>query len=167
MNISRFPFFDHIARRLMGRGLRRHPDYVIGEDGSDPYLRRWWLIPRNRFFNIYLHHVRHSDDDRALHDHPWPNLTVVLAGGYVEVMPAHRDIWPWNRDLKRVTRTAGDLVFRRAADPHRLESGHTECWTLFITGPALRTWGFWCDLWRPWYEFTDPQNPGRAGRGCD
>jgi len=33
----------------------RKPDFVIGRAGA-PYLERWWVIPRNRWFNIYLHH---------------------------------------------------------------------------------------------------------------
>ena len=40
-------------------------DLVVGGD-ADPYLRRWWLIPRNRIFNVYLHHFMRSDDDRVL-----------------------------------------------------------------------------------------------------
>ena len=40
---------------------------VIGKN----YLSRWHIIPRNRYFNIYLHKFVGSDDDRALHDHPW------------------------------------------------------------------------------------------------
>jgi hypothetical protein len=47
----------------------RPPDFVIG--GDSPYMLRWWIIPRNKFFNIYLHRFLRSDDDRALHDHPW------------------------------------------------------------------------------------------------
>jgi hypothetical protein len=48
-------------------------------------MRRWWVIPRNKFFNIYLHHFLHSDDDRALHDHPWWNVSILLrSGSYVE-----------------------------------------------------------------------------------
>lgn len=58
-----------IRRRLLAIAKRRPPDVVIGGDAS-PYMRRWWVIPRNRRFNVYLHHFLRSDDDRALHDHP-------------------------------------------------------------------------------------------------
>jgi hypothetical protein len=62
----------------------REPDlYIGGKD--DPYLLRWYLIPRNRFFNVYLHKIVRSDDDRALHDHPWWWLSVMLKGRYAEV----------------------------------------------------------------------------------
>ena len=62
----------------------RPPDVVIG-DADNPYLLRWWVWPRNRFFNLYLHRVLRSDDDRALHDHPWWNLSYIVDGGYTEV----------------------------------------------------------------------------------
>lgn len=61
----------------------RPPDFIIG--GSNrPYMLRWWLIRRNRFFNIYLHKFLRSDDDRALHDHPWLNMSYLLDGEYIE-----------------------------------------------------------------------------------
>ena len=62
--------FKAMADRLIVRVQRRAPDFVIG--GSDnPYLLRWFLIPRNPVFNVYLHKFMRSDDDRALHTHPW------------------------------------------------------------------------------------------------
>jgi hypothetical protein len=64
----------------------REPDCVIGPP-DNPYLRRWWLIPRNRWFNLYLHNILRDDDDRALHDHPWANLSILLRGAYREVTP--------------------------------------------------------------------------------
>jgi len=62
---------------------RRDPDIVIG-GRADPYLLRWFMIPRNPIFNVYLHEFRRSDDDRALHDHPWINLSYLIDGEYVE-----------------------------------------------------------------------------------
>jgi hypothetical protein len=59
----------------------RDPDFVIGRAGR-PYLRRWWVIPRNRWFNIYLQEILQDDDDRALHDHPWVNCSIILRGSY-------------------------------------------------------------------------------------
>lgn len=131
----------------------RKPDLVIG----DNYLWRWHLIPRNPLFNVYLHKIMHSDDDRALHDHPYPNVSIVLRGGYLEITPTGC-VW----------RLAGSVVFRRASALHRLElwPGKT-AWSLFITGPRIRTWGFACPQgWRPWFEFVNPHDRGQPGRGC-
>lgn len=138
--------------------FKRPPDFVIGPK-DDPYLRRWWVIPRNRFFSIYLHHIRHSDDDRALHDHPWWNCSIILRGGYVEVLS---DTVRW-RGL-----SCGRITFRKARTPHRLylPAGMT-AWTLFITGPVIREWGFHCpNGWVHWRDFVDERDAGSIGRGC-
>ena len=42
----------------------RTPDFVIG-DAHNPYMLRWWLLPDNDYFNIYLHHILRSDDGNA------------------------------------------------------------------------------------------------------
>ena len=65
------------------------PSKHITLDGIDggprrPYLTRWHMIPRNPWFNIYLHFFVHGDDDRALHDHPWRSWSLLLDGGYRE-----------------------------------------------------------------------------------
>lgn len=136
----------------------RPPDFRIGPG----YMDRWFLIPRNEFANVYLHRVMRSDDDRALHDHPWPNQSILLEGRYLEIMPEHpRGLW----------REPGDSVKRLATDRHRLvlEPGTTAV-SLFITGPKVRDWGFWCgeneDRFVPWQDFTAPGNKGLVGRGC-
>lgn len=142
--------------------FRRAPDFVIGEPDR-PYLRRWWIIPRNRFFNIYLHEVLRSDDDRALHDHPWWNCSIVLAGGYVEHVIRAGGI------EAAIERRAGAIKFRWARAAHRLEvkAGHRAI-TLFITGPRIRHWGFHCPKagWVHWQTFCAPADKGQVGRGC-
>lgn len=149
-----------IAPRLIACSHRRPPDIVIGGE-ADPYMLRWWLIPRNRWFNVYLHRFLRSDDDRALHDHPWWNLSVLLDGRYVE-----HTISPGGIHV-RTPRRAGDLKFRRAAAAHRIELVDGPCWTVFVTGPRLREWGFHCPQgWRHWRLFTSGPNGETVGRGC-
>ena len=136
--------------------MKRPADQVIGGP-SRPYMLRWYVIPRNRFFNIYLHHFLRSDDDRALHDHPWWNLSILLRGQYLE----------HTRDRVRHRRT-GYVVLRRATCAHRIELIDGPVWTLFLTGPKIRSWGFHCPQgWRHWRIFTNPEDPGAVGRGCD
>ncbi|MDP2354603.1 MAG: hypothetical protein Q8M31_00890 [Beijerinckiaceae bacterium] len=153
----------------------RPPDMIIG--GEDhPYLRRWFVLPRNRLFNVYLHHFLRSDDDRALHDHPWVNASLLLDGCYIE-----HTIKAGGVNV-RTFRRAGDFVLRRASAAHRVELMATEthglngltfvpgaCWTLFITGPRIRSWGFHCPKgWVHWRIFTNPEDGGRTiGKGCE
>jgi len=149
-----------LAKRLV-RSFWREPDFYIGGK-ENPYLLRWWVIPRNRFFNIYLHKFLRDDDDRALHDHPWVSLSTILRGGYVEHTAT---------EIRR--REAGNVVFRRAKHAHRIEllRSHGKllpAWTLFITGPRIREWGFHCPQgWVHWKDFTSEVDSGNVGRGCD
>ncbi|WP_298929183.1 hypothetical protein [uncultured Ramlibacter sp.] len=142
---------------------------IGGQDA--PYLRRHWLLPRNRFFNIYVHEFLRSDDDRALHDHPWLfNASWLIDGMYMEHTIAAGGV------RHEHVRVAGDWKFRWGRAPHRVElfdaapfvSGICKpCWTVFITGPVVRTWGFHCPKrWVPWQEFTDARDKGSIGKGC-
>ena len=141
---------------------RRDPDFIIGGD-NDPYLIRWWFIPRNPIFNIYIHLFLRSDDDRALHDHPWINFSWLLSNAYTE----HR-IEQGGINTKTL-RTEGDWCFRRSGKmAHRIELTNGPCWTLFITGPRYRQWGFHCPhRWIHWKEFCDVQDSGNIGKGCE
>jgi hypothetical protein len=133
--------------------MLREPDFVIGED----YLRRWWVIPRNEQVNVYLHDIRKSDDDRAMHDHPWANTSYLIFGSYLEHTPQGTFV-----------RTAGDVVERPANALHRLDVIPGErAISLFITGPKVREWGFACDHgWVHWQDFTSAEDSSRTGRGC-
>lgn len=144
---------------------RRPPDFLIGPTEDDPYMRRWWIIPRNRFFNIYLHHMRHDDDDRAAHDHPWWSLSLCLNGHIREYELVQK---PPRTATYRINEIyAGDFKWRGTEYAHRLTLPDGDAWTLFITGPNVRTWGFHCPKgWIPWKQFVDSDKPGQPGRGC-
>ena len=148
---------------LIARVTRRAPDFIIGGQ-ERPYLRRWWLIPRNRLFNVYLHQFLRSDDDRALHDHPWGNVSVLLRGAYTVHTIAAGGGPP------REVLAAGAVRVRPSGQfAHRIELHDGACWTLFITGPRYRDWGFHCPDagWIHWRRFTAGDDPGAVGRGCD
>jgi len=135
----------------------RVADFVIG-DLKDPYLLRWWVIPRNKWFNIYLHNTLSDDDDRALHDHPWWNVSILMKGHLAEVYGDGK-----LRYFRRFI-----PIFRKATAKHRLFLPHNRkfAWTLFITGPRIRDWGFHCPRgWVHWKDFV-ADNPGEIGRGC-
>lgn len=133
--------------------MARDPDFIIG----DNYLRRWWIVPRNPFCNVYLHEINNSDDDRALHDHPWANRSVIIAGTYVEHTPEGE-----------FARRPGDVVEREAESLHRLVViPGARVISLFMTGPVVREWGFACAKgWVHWRDFVDARDAGQVGRGC-
>lgn len=151
-----------LIKKAVANKILTKPDFVIG--GNDqPYMLRWWIIPRNRFFNVYLHRIIRSDDDRALHDHPWVSLSFILDGEMWEVLPVAPNVIS-GRLLKQ-----GNIVTRTASSAHRLELRNSQpCMTLFLTGPRVREWGFHCPRgWRHWKEFTAVGDTGSIGRGCE
>lgn len=148
----------------------RPPDAVIGPEDT-PYMRRWFVIPRNPYQNIYLHEILRSDND-VPHDHPWNNQTLVIDGGYAE--QRYSRYQPWRPLRVQSERKPGDHIKRSATDTHRLivpEGGRAV--TLFTTGPRIREWGFWCPgdeqrepRWVVWTDFTSGENSGLVGKGC-
>ena len=173
MRVPRFAL-NFIKRKLMPLS-KEVPDEIIGpgyrwrKTGGTPptglhkpFLVRWFIIPKNRWCNIYLHKFMRDDEDRALHDHPWMNLSLLLVNRYIEV----------TRGEKRTMYQSGDLKFRLASSAHRIELVHTRktghkrtkaqrkrgqpSWSLFITGPVTRGWGFHCPKgWRAQKEFHE------------
>lgn len=162
---------------------QRDPDVVIG--GSDhPYLYRWHVIPRNPIFNIYLHEFLRSDDDRALHDHPWVNMSILLDGEYYEHVPNEGGVPRfYKNDVEAAAygytsikyRRPGYVYFRKPSQLHRVElkknilGNEIPVWTLFVTGPRIRQWGFACKKgWIHWKDFTGEDSAGSSivGNGC-
>lgn len=140
---------------------RRKPDFLVGYPGNT-YMERWHVIPRNKFFNIYLHHFLCSDENEALHDHPSWNISYLLENEYKEWTIAAGGVH------HSVIRKAGQFKFRRATFAHRIELHNGECWSLFINGPKLRIWGFHCPKgWRSFKDFVNIKgNNSEIGRGC-
>lgn len=129
----------------------RKADQTIGEN----YLLRWFLIRKPGIRNLYLHRYLGSDDDRALHDHPWSSWSVLLWGNIVEITAqGEKRIWPL---LPK---------YRSAEYSHRLKLKSKGALTLFYTGKKVREWGFHCPKgWVHWRDFTDPDG-NQVGAGC-
>ena len=146
-----------LADRIIEHFTRRAPDVVIG--GTErPYLKRWHVIPRNRLFNVYLHQFLRSDDDRALHTHPWANASCLLRGRYLEHLASGRVVE--RRQGRWVVRLSGRIA-------HRIELHDGLVWTLFLTGPRYQEWGFLCPKgFVHWKDFTSASQRGSGDKGC-
>ena len=157
MRYVRADAIEGLAQLLIESNAHRKPDFVIGGE-DNPYMRRWHLQRQADTSSIYLHQVLRDDDDRALHDHPYHSVSVVLRGVMREILPGGK-----SRELR-----AGSVVTRSAEDAHRLEVIEGPVWSLFVTGPRIREWGFHCSNgWRHWKDFVNPDDPGQPGPGCD
>jgi hypothetical protein len=158
--------------------IHGQPHLEIGRSGH-VYLRRWNLIPQNAWCNIFLHQFLRDDDDRALHDHPWDFISVMLQGSYQERLSrvvGFRTVHGVQYDQcedQIVNRRAPSIGCRYATDRHRIvlprdhQGNPIPCWTIIITGPWQRVWGFWCPKgFVPYREFVDPTDEGKVGKGC-
>ncbi len=170
--------------KLLRIPLEREPDEIIGpgirsrlRDGPHPdvpgtFLKRWFLKPKDGWHNRYLHCFTRDDEDRALHDHPWWNLSLLLDGSYYEHTIAKGGVH--HRELL----TVGDMKLRAPWDAHRVEClkeydsvqpgtslKPIPCWSLFMTGPVQRGWGFHCPgEWKPHSKFGADAGCGEAGK---
>ncbi len=114
-----------------------------------PYVTRW-RIEAPRLGSIRVHHWTGPDDDRAFHDHPWWFLTFVVKGGYIDHHQASDHV-----HADRVQSPA--VRFRPALHRHTVIPDVGGAWTILITGPRSRSWGFWQDgkkfyKARRWFE---------------
>lgn len=187
--------------RRLAPTIHRMPDEIIGHQArwrairpegpsvDRPFLLRWYVGgEKHRGLlgcNMYLHQFIRDDEDRALHDHPWPNVSLLLGGQYIE-----HTIDAGGVHFRHIYK-AGAVKFRSAKAAHRVEltnqfvnqdgslylGGEGEppihapilpdwceydftrapSWSLFLTGPATRKWGFHCPEagWRSSHEFHD------------
>lgn len=132
-------------------------------------MLRWFLFrsKNDRLPRLYLHKFLRPDDDRAPHDHPWWFVSILLKGSYIE----HR----WVDGVESVhRRRAPSIAYRPLSTHHRVmlddewydtgivsrRSGKVlgqrfkPVWTIILTGPDVRKWGFWCkETFVPWREF--------------
>lgn len=94
-----------------------------------PYLVRWVAAI---YYSLRLHHWLAGDDPRAFHDHPWWYVTFCIWGGYTDVSPAGEvEVGRWS------------FHYFPAAHRHTVRVNPGGAWTLLLTGPEKREWGFW------------------------
>lgn len=157
---------------LINRAKRTPYFHLQHGDGSE-YMARWWLVPyrhlhalawwRNPLgwllqqfdIAVRVHHIATADLDRALHDHPWDFISVVLRGGYLEARP--RNISPCfeghgTEDSFYTERCTGSIGYRRATDRHRIISVKPNTYTLFITFKKVQWWGFYTPMGKVYYR---------------
>jgi hypothetical protein len=133
-----------------------------------PLLTRYYLID-TRWFALYLHHLHVSDEDRALHDHPWSFVTCLLSAGYYEHTPipspttctcghsrpgppCPRHYWRGQKSV-RTWWPRFSVLYRSAEWRHRLELVKPT-WTLVVRFRRRREWGFITPSgWQQWEAY--------------
>lgn len=122
---------------------------IRGKDGS-LYMDRWYILYFPNLFSVRIHHIVRPDLDRWPHDHPWRFISIILRGGYEEEVctpenfqavqtPGLGRIWMPHR-IRKIRR----FNHKTNTDLHRIThfARRSGAWTLVITGPERREWGF-------------------------
>lgn len=140
--------------------LLRRERFDIGRPGLPDYLTRWTLLGKRYGGSrrVFLHWFHRGDEEPYFHDHPWAFVSVILWGGYYEETPTGRHWYG-----------PGSVLVRPAEWRHRvvLHEGR-QAWTLVLSGPKTRGWGFWCDSgWIPWKSHAANIDAGQPGCGGD
>lgn len=156
---------------------------VINDGCDRPYLIRFSIFEFFGF-SLKLHFILRSDDDRALHDHPWTFWTLMIAGGYWEetfghvakIGDEHSQTVVNGHATQTRLRWYGPGSFRICKSPHahRLELESFHEWTsessktkriyhpactLVLMFPKIREWGFHTEKgWLRWFDFSPNRN---------
>jgi hypothetical protein len=158
---------EEIASKLSHR-------LILRRDGR-PYLWRSYFtseVDADPDIGIFLHKFVGDDDPGIVHNHPWVwCVSMILAGSYFETR------YKWNTETLRLatppksappaidtvrlhsksTRVLApfDVNIINHEDMHRVSLVGEECWTLFIHGPRVSTWGFALEASGRFIEVTE------------
>lgn len=120
-----------------------HLDFTVAYEHFDcdsgPYVHIWRVT--TPWGSLRLHKWVGDDDHRALHDHPWAFWTLILKGAYLDVQGRVKDAQGHDQGKYEPMR-AGTLRFRPAKHTHTVKLLTPTCWTLVLTGPKVREFGF-------------------------
>jgi hypothetical protein len=147
---------DVYLERYYLLGAPRHPD---GEDAFDAQGN-----PRpgtvSGHWQLVLHRFAASDDNEALHNHPWEwAKSLILAGGYLESRRFQDSSYVYRQRC-----LPGHIVSLTHDTFHAVELLETDCWTLFLMGPRVASWLFWLPRngqYVPWREYLAQKMAGR------
>lgn len=134
------------------------PIREIRSKSGELHFRRWRII-ETRWFNIYIHYIAKSDEDKHLHSHPWNFISIPLKGGYVQrvIRPVENFAEDKDANLMREHKEVclpfhpmkmfwGDFHKIRLIKP---------TWSLVFTGTRNKFgWGYW-DTKRGIIHFDD------------
>lgn len=148
-----------LAERILNRLFQKRE--IVNCD-RDIYLHRWFIF-RTKHIALFIHKFVRSDEDRALHCHPWNFLVIPIWRGYLE----HSEYEPKKITLGvnaiPITRRVYPILgarFRKGTYKHRVElftngrGGVKPSWSLFFRFTKFREWGFYEKTgWVPWNKF--------------
>lgn len=116
-------------KQFLTKLLYRLPHKELGWEQIQEKFTRFTLF-RNRWFTVYLHRLDAPQWHPDCHDHPWKFVTLLLRGGYEELIG---NTIHWRRP--------GSILYRPAESSHNVRTRGV-AWSLVIRGRTRRKWGF-------------------------
>lgn len=134
-------------------------DTISPGEGDRVHLSRWILLGGKNpwVLQLLVNQIHYPDVNDCYHDHPWPFLSLVLWGGYVEEIKAA------DGSLKVKRRWPGMIHYRPATHTHRIvRLPWGKSYTLVLQLPKVREYGYHTrEGWVHWIEYVKKQ----AGKG--
>lgn len=139
---------------------------IYDRENKEPYMVRYSLISTRWVpnclgqwahflsFRLCLHHILKGDDDKHLHDHPWPWAAFILKGWYWEELIDYQ----FHNNYSYLNIIRGLFSFRigRSTTWHKLTLNDGPVWSLFWMGPRVQEWGFLVDGTKiQWKEYLN------------
>lgn len=110
---------------------------------------KWYFIPLAKTlpwlfdWKLMVHFFVPYAEDTDPHDHPRSFATLVIKGGYLDIVDGK---------VERMER--GRFRFRRSTHAHITAASSAGAWTIVVMGPLERPWGFIKNgRWWPWKKY--------------
>jgi hypothetical protein len=120
---------------------------IVSKEGEVHFRRYRVLI--TPWFDIYLHHILKSDQDKDMHDHPFSFKSLILSGAYQEICERHPDF----SKLEIKEYLMGDVVSHCGEDIHKISLLTDSVWTLVFASKHYRMWGYRFNKDKHWIDF--------------
>jgi hypothetical protein len=132
---------------------------IVSKEGV-VHFRRYRLLS-TPWFNIYIHNILKSDEDRDPHDHPFSFIAFMFWGSYQEEwLGAYEDHCYWDPPLgygwnmRTQIRRIGSIFWHMAKDFHKITLRTKSVWTLvFASGRKRPGWGY--QTKKGWIHFKE------------
>lgn len=129
------------------------------KDRAGKTVFKRWLLLRTPWFSVFIHGMydRAGDRDAHCHDHPWNFWSLILWGGYFEVVHD-------TRDHHYGVRGPGNLQYMPAKGIyHRiLELNRSRSYSLVVASRKTQPWGYWTqDGWIENQQYRQLKRDGK------
>lgn len=137
---------------------------LINSDG-DVYLfrRRIFQLP---WVALYLHDIERGDERLDLHTHPFSFCSIILRGGYTEMVGYPQGATMGETETVRHGRFGVNLFPRGTSKAHTILESEPRTKTLVLAGPRRDSWGFFVEgegvVWWKEYLLRQGRNPDEA-----